>query len=126
MTEPLKKRIKAPPPPLLKNERHLFDRQLFEMYIQLVVKQEASDLSNLLRKDIEWQLKDEFIEEMHAEMSRLLKRLVEKSSFFGKYRILSLTEEPDQKRNKNKLQINVKESDFHFGWKAMKTDVMSE
>ena len=108
------------------DQRYLFDKQLFEVYLYTIVKQQAAEFSNLLRPDVEWELTDDFILAMHAEMSRLLKRLVEKSSFFGKYRILSMTDDPSQKNKKEKPQVKVKESDFNFGWKAIKTDALCE
>ena len=111
---------------LLKNQQHLLDPVFFHMYLQQVLQEEAQQYSNLLRPDVEWTMSPEFVHAMHTELSRLLKRLVEKSSFFGKYRILSMTDDPSQKNKKDKPRVNVKESDFHFGWKAMKTDVMGE
>jgi len=119
MAESVKKKMKQ-------NE----EKQLFEMYMHLIVKEEAADLINLLRKDVDWKLDQQFIDTMHVDMVRLLDKWIQKSSYFGKYRILSMTDDPEQKlsssKGKNKPQINVKESDFHFGWKAIKTDVMSE
>lgn len=128
MTEPIvkKHKKKKDPADLLKTQKYLFDRQLFEMYLTLVLKEEANEFANLLRPNIDWKMTDEFVLAMHAELTRLLKRHVEKSSFFGKYRMLSMTDDPTQKVKKEKVRVNVKESDFHFGWKAMKTDVMGE
>ena len=122
----VKKRKKTIVEPLLKDQRTLFNRNLFSVYMHVMLDEESKKISDLLAPDAKWKMDPAFIEEMHFELSRLLKRIVEKSSFFGKYRILSITQDPEQKVNKKKPLVNVKESDFNFGWRAIKSDAMGE
>jgi hypothetical protein len=124
-----KKRQKKKPDTssLLKSKSHLFQDDVFSVMLFTILEQESKDLQMLLRPNTKWNMSPSFIQAMNKELSRLLKRIVEKSSFFGKYRILSITDDPyDKKPGVQKPQLNVKESDFNFGYRTLKSDVMGE